>query len=110
MNASTTAIDFATQFLRRNRRAERQIITPEGVPLTVELADYGERTSAFLIDLTIWLIASIAVLLLLVLTPFHAALVATGQPSARSNSAASSGRCTKLTPAAPNLPSVSLRM
>jgi len=72
VNASTTAIDFATQFLRRNRRAERQIITPEGVPLAVELADYGERASAFLIDLTIWLIATIAVLLLLVLRPFHA--------------------------------------
>jgi uncharacterized RDD family membrane protein YckC len=66
-----TAVDVATQFLRRNRRAERQIITPEGVPLTVELADYGERATAFLIDLTIWLIASAAVLLLLVFTPFH---------------------------------------
>jgi len=71
VNASTTAIDIATQFLRRNRRAERQIITPEGVPLTVELADYGERATAFLIDLTIWLIASIAVLLLLVFTPLN---------------------------------------
>ncbi len=71
MNASTTAIDIATQFLRRNRRAERQIITPEGVPLTVELADYGERATAFLIDLTIWLIASIAVLLLLLFTPLN---------------------------------------
>jgi uncharacterized RDD family membrane protein YckC len=66
-----TAVDVATQFLRRNRRAERQIITPEGVPLTVELADYGERATAFLIDLTIWLLASIAVLLLLLFTPFH---------------------------------------
>jgi uncharacterized RDD family membrane protein YckC len=66
-----TAVDVATQFLRRNRRAERQIITPEGVPLTVELADYGERATAFLIDLTIWLIASTVVLLLLVFTPFH---------------------------------------
>src|SRR5262249_7147824 len=71
VNASTTAIDIATQFLRRNRRAERQIITPEGVPLTVELADYGERATAFLIDLTIWLIASIAVLLLLLFTPLN---------------------------------------
>jgi uncharacterized RDD family membrane protein YckC len=66
-----TAVDVATQFLRRNRRAERQIITPEGVPLIVELADYGERATAFLIDLTIWLIASAVVLLLLVFTPFH---------------------------------------
>jgi uncharacterized RDD family membrane protein YckC len=66
-----TTIDIATRFLRRNARAERTIVTPEGVPLTVELAEYGERASAFLIDLMIWLLASIAILLLLVLTPFH---------------------------------------
>jgi uncharacterized RDD family membrane protein YckC len=66
-----TTIDIATRFLRRNSRAERTIVTPEGVPLTVELAEYGERASAFLIDLMIWLLASIAILLLLVLTPFH---------------------------------------
>jgi uncharacterized RDD family membrane protein YckC len=66
-----TTIDIATRFLRRNSRAERAIVTPEGVPLTVELAEYGERASAFLIDLMIWLLASFAVLLLLFLTPFQ---------------------------------------
>jgi uncharacterized RDD family membrane protein YckC len=66
-----SAVDIATQFLRRNLRAQREIVTPEGVPLTVELADYGERATAFLIDLVIWFIASLVVLLTLSLTPFR---------------------------------------
>ena len=61
--------DIATRFLRRSARAQRTIVTPEGVPLTVELADYGERAIAFLIDLSFWFLASAVVLLLLVLTP-----------------------------------------
>jgi len=66
-----TAVDLATQFLRRNLRAQRQIVTPEGVPLTVELAERGERATAFLIDLVIWFLASAAVFLTLLLTPFR---------------------------------------
>ena len=66
-----TSTDLATQFLRPNLRAQRQIITPEGVPLTVELASHSERAVAFVIDLTIWLLASIAVVVLLVLTPLR---------------------------------------
>jgi len=67
----TAAVDVAREFLRRNVRAERQIITPEGVPLTVELADHGGRATAFIIDLAIWLLASAVVLVILVLTPFR---------------------------------------
>ena len=66
-----TAVEAATQFLRPNLRAQRQIITPEGVPLTVELASHSERAVAFVIDLTIWLLASIAVVVLLVLPPLR---------------------------------------
>jgi uncharacterized RDD family membrane protein YckC len=66
-----TSTDLATQFLRPNLRAQRQIITPEGVPLTVQLASHSERAVAFVIDLTIWLLASIAVVVLLVLTPLQ---------------------------------------
>jgi uncharacterized RDD family membrane protein YckC len=46
-------------------RARREIITPEGVPLTVELAEFSERAIALVIDLTIWLLASVAVLAVL---------------------------------------------
>lgn len=66
-----TNVDLATQFLRPNLRAQRQIVTPEGVPLSVELASHSERAVAFVIDLTIWLLASIAVVVLLVLTPLQ---------------------------------------
>ena len=56
-----TSTDLSTQFLRPNLRAQRQIVTPEGVPLSVELASLSERAVAFVIDLAIWLLASIAV-------------------------------------------------
>jgi uncharacterized RDD family membrane protein YckC len=47
--------------------ARREIITPEGVPLSVELADHGDRAIAFVIDLFIWLCATLLLFLLLVL-------------------------------------------
>jgi uncharacterized RDD family membrane protein YckC len=65
-----TSIDAANEFLQRSSRAQRQIITPEGVPLTVELANHGERGTAFVIDLTIWLFTSIAILVAVELMPF----------------------------------------
>jgi len=46
-----------SQFFEGVGRRRRQIITPEGVPITVELADYGERVSAFLIDLVFCILA-----------------------------------------------------
>jgi uncharacterized RDD family membrane protein YckC len=62
----TLAHDRTSDFLEGVRRERRQIITPEGVPLSVELADYGERLVAFTIDLVIWLILIIAIMVLLV--------------------------------------------
>lgn len=38
-------------------RSERRIVTPEGVPLTFQLAERGERAAAVLIDLVIMIIA-----------------------------------------------------
>lgn len=38
-------------------RNVRQIVTPEGVSLSVELADIGERSVAFIIDVVFWNIA-----------------------------------------------------
>jgi uncharacterized RDD family membrane protein YckC len=46
-----------SQFFEGVRRRRRQIVTPEGVPITVDLADYGERLSAFFIDLVFWILA-----------------------------------------------------
>ena len=39
----------------------REIVTPDGVPVQVEIADYGERLIAFAIDVTIWTLLSLAI-------------------------------------------------
>jgi uncharacterized RDD family membrane protein YckC len=52
-----------SQFFEGVRRRRRDITTPEGVSIPVEIADYGERLSAFLIDWVIWIVATIAVYL-----------------------------------------------
>jgi uncharacterized RDD family membrane protein YckC len=41
-------------------RRQRQIVTPEGVALTLEIADRGSRAAAFILDLVFILIAMIA--------------------------------------------------
>jgi uncharacterized RDD family membrane protein YckC len=55
----TLAHDRTSDFLEGARRERRQIVTPEGVSLSVELADYGERLVAFALDLFIWLVLMI---------------------------------------------------
>jgi uncharacterized RDD family membrane protein YckC len=57
----TLAHERTSEFLEGARRQRRQIITPEGVPVTVELADYGERLVALTIDLFIWLMGTLAI-------------------------------------------------
>ncbi len=50
-----------------NRRQTREIVTPEGVSVTVEVADYGERLIAFSIDFAIWTLLTILIYLPLIL-------------------------------------------
>ena len=45
--------DAAASVLRQNWRKRREIVTPEGVALTVELAEFGERAVALILDLLI---------------------------------------------------------
>jgi uncharacterized RDD family membrane protein YckC len=59
----TLAHERTSEFLEGARRQRRQIVTPEGVPVTVELADYGERMVALTIDLFIWLMGTLAIFL-----------------------------------------------
>jgi len=47
----------------------RQIITPEGVPLDVRLADRGERAAAFLVDMLI-IVTALTVLVFLIVATF----------------------------------------
>lgn len=63
----TSTYERTSQFLEGVRREQRQIITPEGVPVTVELADYGERLVALTIDLFFWLLLTLAVFIPIVL-------------------------------------------
>ncbi len=64
----TLAHERTSQFFEGVQRLRREIITPEGVPLSVELADYGERISAFFIDLVIWVVATIVIILAIIFT------------------------------------------
>src|SRR4029453_19187403 len=61
----TLAHDRTSDFLEGARRERRQIVTPEGVPLSIELADYGERLVAFAIDLFIWVVLIVVLLIAL---------------------------------------------
>jgi uncharacterized RDD family membrane protein YckC len=63
MTYQTLAHERTSQFFEGVRRRRREIITPEGVSIPVELADYGERLSAFFIDWVLWVVAMIAVYL-----------------------------------------------
>jgi uncharacterized RDD family membrane protein YckC len=45
-----------SQFLEGGRSERRQIVTPEGVPIPVNLAEHGARLTAFVLDLVIWLL------------------------------------------------------
>jgi len=59
------AQDRVGEFLEGTRRNRRQIVTPEGVTLPVDLAEVGERSVALVIDMVIWL--SVTVFLYIVI-------------------------------------------
>jgi uncharacterized RDD family membrane protein YckC len=61
--SSVDAAAPAAPLLRRDWRKRREIVTPEGVPLTVELAEFSERAIALIVDLLICLGAGIAIVL-----------------------------------------------
>jgi uncharacterized RDD family membrane protein YckC len=57
----TLAHERTSQFFEGTRRERREIVTPEGVPLPVELADHGERLAAFVLDIVIWFLLALAI-------------------------------------------------
>ena len=59
--ARLAAQERAARLFQETRRQKRQIVTPEGVPVTVEVADYGERLAAFMIDFVIWTLLTLAI-------------------------------------------------
>jgi uncharacterized RDD family membrane protein YckC len=62
----TLTHERTSEFLEGMRKERRQIVTPEGIPVTVELADHGERLVAFAIDLFLWLMLTLAIFIPLV--------------------------------------------
>ena len=62
----TLAHERTAQFFESTRRRRRELVTPEGTTIPVEIAEYGERVGAFLIDLVIWLLTLIVVVLAIV--------------------------------------------
>lgn len=55
--------DRVAQFLEGTRRDRRDLVTPEGVKLPIEIATFAERATAFVLDLFLWLGASIVLVL-----------------------------------------------
>ena len=51
--------DRVGEFLEGTRRNRREIVTPEGVALPVDLAEVGERSVALVIDMVIWLLVTV---------------------------------------------------
>jgi uncharacterized RDD family membrane protein YckC len=62
----TLVHERTSQFFEGVRRRRREIVTPEGVAIPIELADYGERLSAFFLDFVLQLVSIIVIVLLLV--------------------------------------------
>ncbi len=60
-DTTVLAHERTTEFLEGGKKLRRQIVTPEGVPVPIEIANYGARLTAFVIDLTIWCLLTLAV-------------------------------------------------
>jgi uncharacterized RDD family membrane protein YckC len=59
--------DRVARLFGSRARARREIVSPEGVTLEVEIADRGERVAAFALDMLFWLGATILIYLVIVL-------------------------------------------
>lgn len=57
-----TPTDRVAELVDEKKRRRRELITPEGVALNVQIAGAGERAAAFILDLVIMLGAIVAVL------------------------------------------------
>jgi uncharacterized RDD family membrane protein YckC len=67
---SGAGVPYSAASPGRVARTERRLLTPEGVPLRVELAEPGERIAAFLADIVISTVASLLIMLIGVLASF----------------------------------------
>lgn len=56
-------LERINRFLDGVQRNRREIVTPEGVELEIEIANHGERLTAFVVDLFFWLMATLFLVL-----------------------------------------------
>ena len=56
-------LDRINQFLDGMKRNRRNITSPEGVVLEVDVANHGERITAFLLDFLFWILATVLLFL-----------------------------------------------
>ncbi|WP_420102951.1 RDD family protein [Bosea sp. (in: a-proteobacteria)] len=64
-------LDRINRLLDGVTRNRREIVTPEGVMLEVDIANHGERLVAFMVDFLFWLLATSLLFLVLGLTLLH---------------------------------------
>ncbi len=57
--------ELASRFLEGETRPRREIVSPEGISLPVELADHGERMTAFALDMFFSIAATLVIYLVL---------------------------------------------
>jgi uncharacterized RDD family membrane protein YckC len=60
-------LDRINRFLDGVKRNRREIVSPEGIVLEVDVANNGERLTAFVIDFLFWMLATALLFLVLVL-------------------------------------------
>jgi uncharacterized RDD family membrane protein YckC len=60
-------LDRINQFLDGVNRNRREIISPEGIVLEVDVANNGERLTAFVLDFLFWMLATVLLYLMLAL-------------------------------------------
>jgi uncharacterized RDD family membrane protein YckC len=63
--------DRVSTFFEGARRRSVEIVSPEGVPLTLEVGSYGDRLTAFALDFLFWSLASTFLVILVILLTGH---------------------------------------
>ena len=55
----TSATERASLLFEGAVRRKESIVSPEGVPMSVEVASYGDRLAAFFLDSLFWTVATV---------------------------------------------------
>ncbi len=70
--------DRVGELLEGSRRNRRVLLSPEGVPLNIQIAGNGERLMAFAVDMTFLLAAIVCLYLLLIFVFFSGTNISVG--------------------------------